>query len=199
MLNKYGEEIKVWAKINKGGTFPEKRKWFLYSHIQWKPISTPLNPDLIPQNTAPVIGHEMGLTLSTTQKQFDPWLIVKNSEMGKKTRTGKKSKKGSGKKFDEYDPGLGLFTARQFLIHDVITVYFGVQTQRVHTDELRHLEVGPGKFIDVLADQSGKRPLYFGAHFANTLYFYCTSAEDYAKYEKNPWLGKNEGLKIPGI
>ena len=190
MLNKYGEEIKVWAKINKGGTFPEKRKWFLYSHIQWKPISTPLNPDLIPPKTAPVIGHEIGLTLSTTQKQFDPWLIVENSETGKKTRTGKKPKKVSEKN-DEYDPGEGLFAARQFLVHDVITVYFGVRPQEVETYKLCLLEVGTGKFIDVLADQSGKRPLYFDAHFANTPYFYCTSAEDYAKYDKNAWSGKN--------
>ena len=36
----------------------------------------------------------MGLKLFTTQKQFDAWLIVKNSEMGKKTRTGEKRKKG---------------------------------------------------------------------------------------------------------
>ena len=67
LLNNFGEEIKVWAKRNKGGPFPEQRQWFMYSHIQWNPISTPLNPDLIRTNTAPVIGHEMGLTLSTTQ------------------------------------------------------------------------------------------------------------------------------------
>ena len=92
LLNAFGEEIKVWAKQNKGGPFPEQKKWCMYSHIQWKPISTPLNTDRIPPNTDHVSGHEMGLTLSTTQKQFDPWLIVKNSEIGKKTRTGKKSK-----------------------------------------------------------------------------------------------------------
>ena len=99
-------------------------------------------------------------------------------------------------KNDEYDPGLGLFAARQFLIHDVITVYFGVRTQEVDTDKSCRLEVGTGKFIDVLADQSGKRPWYFGAHFADTPYFYYTSAEDYAKHEKNPWLGKNANCKI---
>ena len=197
LLNKFGEEIKDWAIKNKGGPFPEHRKWFMYSHIQWKPISTPLNPDLIPPNTAHVIGQEMGLTLSTTQKQFDPWLIVKNSEMGKKTRTGKKSKKVS-KKDDEYDPGLGLFAARQFLIHDVITVYFGVRTQEVDTDESRRLEVGAGKFIDVLADQLGKRPLYFGAHFAHISYIRCKMEEDYTKYKKKNLAGKNENCIIDG-
>ena len=93
LLTTFGEEIKKWAKGNKGGPFPEKRKQLFYSHIQWKPIPPPLNPDLIPPETARVIGHEMGLKLSTTQKQFDAWLILKNSEMGKKTRTGKKRKR----------------------------------------------------------------------------------------------------------
>ena len=97
LLTNFGEEIKKWAKRNKGGPFPEKKNQLSYSHIQWKPIPPPLNPDLIPQNTAPVIGHEMGLTLYSTQKQFNSWLIVNNSEMGKKTRTGKKSKKVSKK------------------------------------------------------------------------------------------------------
>ena len=101
-------------------------------------------------------------------------------------------------KNDEYDSGLGLFAARQFLIHDVITVSFGVRPQEVDTDESRRLEVGTGKFIDVLADQSGKRPLYFGAHFTNTPYIDCTSVEEHTKYEKNPWLGKNENCKIVG-
>ena len=108
----------------------------------------------------------------------------------------KKNQKRFQKKDDEYDPGLGLFSARQFLVHDVITVYFGVRPQEVDTDESRRLEVGTGKFIDVLADKLGKRPLYFGAHFANTPYFYCTSAEDYAKYEKTHWLGKNTNCEI---
>ena len=101
----------------------------------------------------------MGLTLSTTQKQFNPWLIVKNSETGKKTMTGKKRKKVS-KKDDEYDPGLGLFAARQFLIDEVITVYFGEQPREVDTDESYPLQFAPGKFIDELADKLGKYAIH---------------------------------------
>ena len=121
----------------------------------------------------------------------------KESEMEKKTRTGKKQKKVS-KKDEENDPGLGLFAAHQFLIGDVITVYFGERAREGDTDQSRRLEVSPGKDIDVLADASGKRPLYFGAHFANTPYIDCTTAEDYTKFDRNNWSGNNANCIIDG-
>ena len=55
----------------------------LYSHIQWKPIPPAVHPDHPPPETTSVIGHEMGLKLSPTEKHFTPWLIVKKSEMKK--------------------------------------------------------------------------------------------------------------------
>ena len=176
---------------------PNSKKMFFYSHIQWKPIPPALNPDCPPPETTSVIGQEMGLKVSPTDKLFAPWLIIKTSEIDKKTRTGKKQKKVA-KKDEEYDPGLGLFAARQFLIGDVITVYFGERARERDTDQSRQLELSPGKHIDVLADASGKRPLYFGAHFTNTPYMDCSTAEDYAKYEKNNWCGKNANCRIEG-
>ena len=47
------------------------------------------------------------------------------------------------------------------------------------------------KILDVLANELGKRPLDLGDHFANTPYGDFMSAEDYPKYEKNNWCGKN--------
>ena len=66
------------------------------------------------------------------------------------------------------------------------------------TDELCHFEIFLGKFIDVLADESGKRPLYLGAHFANTPYIDCVTAEDYANYENSKLAGKNANCIIEG-
>ena len=97
LLTSFGEEINKWARGNKKGPFSIQRKWFFYSHIQWKPIPPPVNPDRPPPETTRVIGQEMGLKLSPVNKQFATWLIVKKSEMGKKTRTGKKQKKVSKK------------------------------------------------------------------------------------------------------
>ena len=77
-------------------------------------------------------------------------------------------------KNDEYDSVLGLFAARQFPIDDVIVVYFGERPREVHTEQSCRLQVAPGEFIDLLADKSGKRPLYVVAHFADTLYIDCT-------------------------
>ena len=136
LLTSFGDEIKKWARGNKKEPFPIQRKWFFYSHIQWKPIPPALNPDCPPPETTSVIGQEMGLKVSPTDKLFAPWLIVKTSEIDKKTRTGKKQKKVA-KKDEEYDPGLGLFAARQFLIGDVITVYFGERTRERDTDQSR--------------------------------------------------------------
>ena len=184
LLTSFGKEIKAWATGKNKGSFPKHKQDKMYSHIQWKPIPPAVHPDHPPPETTSVIGHEMGLKLSPNEKHFTPWLIVKKSEMGKKRTTVKKRQKLT-KKDDEYDAGLGLFAARQFQKGDVITVYFGVRAREQDTDETRRLEVSPGKVIDVLPDESGNRPLYFGAHFANTPYIDCTTAEDYAKYEKN--------------
>ena len=197
LLTSFGEEIKDWAKGKKKGPFPSTRKLYLYSHIQWKPIPPAVSPDHPPPETTSVIGHEMGLKLSPHEQHYTPWLIVKKSEMGKKRTTVKKRQKLT-KKDDEYDAGLGLFAARQFQKGDVITVYFGVRAREEDTDETRRLEVARGKVIDVLADASGNRPLYFGAHFANTPYIDCITSEDYANFEKNNWSGKNANCVIDG-
>ena len=52
--------------------------------------------------------------------------------------------------------------------------------------------------MDVLPDKAGKRPLYMGAHFANTPYIDCTTEEDYAKYEKTHRAGTNANFRIEG-
>ena len=90
---------------------------------------------------------------------------------------------------------LGLFAARQFLIDWILTVYFGERPQEAATDETRRLQVAPGKFIDVLADKLGNRPLYSCAHFINTPYIDCTLAEDYAKYDKKIGWGRMQTAK----
>ena len=197
LLTSFGEEIKNWATKKNTRSFPKRRQDILYSHIQWKPIPPAVHPDHPPPETPSVIGHEMGLKLSPHDKHFTPWLIVNKSEMGKKRTTGKKQQKLANKD-DEYDAGLGLFAARQFVVDDVITVYFGVRAREEDTDETRRLEVARGKVIDVLADASGNRPLYFGAHFANTPYADCTTAEDYTNFERNNWSGKNANCVIDG-
>lgn len=192
LLTSFGKEIKKWAKGKKFPCQILERCFF-----EWKPISPALNADYPPPETTRVIGQEMGLKLSPTDKTFAPWLIVKKSEINKKTITGKKRKKVT-KKDEEYDPELGLFAARQFHINDVITVCFGERAREGDTDQSRRLEVSPGKDIDVLADVSGKRPLYFGAHFANAPYIDYITAEDFAKYEKSNWCGKNANCQIEG-
>ena len=197
LLTSFGKEIKDWATGKTKGPFNYDRKLHLYSHIQWKPIPPAVSPERPALETTSVIGHEMGLKLSPNEKHFTPWLIVKKSEMGKKRTTGKKRQKLANKD-DEYDAGLGLFAARQFQKGDVITVYFGVRAREEDTDETRRLEVARGKVIDVLADASGNRPLYFGAHFANTPYADCTTAEDYTNFERNNWSGKNANCVIDG-
>ena len=197
LLTSFGKQIKDWATGKNKRSFPKGKQDMLYSHIQWKPIPPAVHPDHPPPETTSVIGHEMGLKLSPNEKHFTPWLIVKKSEMGKKRTTVQKRQKLT-KKDDEYDAGLGLFAARQFQKGDVITVYFGVRAREQDTDETRQLEVSPSKVIDVLPNESGNRPLYFGAHFANTPYIDCTTAEDYTKFDRNNWSGKNENCVIDG-
>ena len=197
LLESFGKEIKKWATGKTKGPFPNNRKLHLYSHIQWKPIPPAVSPDHPPPETTSVIGHEMGLKLSPHEQHYTPWLIVKKSEMGKKRTTGKKQQKLANED-EEYDAGLGLFAARNFLPGDVITVYFGVRARKEDTDKTRRLAVARGKVLDVLADASGNRPLYFGAHFANTPYIDCTTAEDYTKFDRNNWSGKNANCIIDG-
>ena len=197
LLTSFGRQIEDWAKGKNKRSFPKGQKDVLYSHIQWKPIPPAVHPDHPPPELTSVIGYEMGLKLSPDEKNFTPWLIVKKSEMGKKRTTGKKRQKLANED-EEHDVGLGLFAARQFLVGDVITVYFGVRAREEDTDVTRRLEVSPGKVIDVLPDESGNRPLYFGAHFANTPYIDCTTAEDYTKFDRNNWSGKNANCIIDG-
>ena len=97
LLTSFGKKIKDWATGKTKGPFNYDRKLHLYSHIQWKPIPPAVSPDHPPPETTSVIGHEMGLKLSPNEKIFTPWLIVKKSEIDKKTRTGKKQKKVSKK------------------------------------------------------------------------------------------------------
>ena len=97
LLTSFGKEIKDWATGKNKQSFPKRRKFHLYSHIQWKPIPPAVHPDHPPPETTSVIGHEMGLKLSPNEKHFTPWLIVKKSEMGKKSRTGKKQKSSQKK------------------------------------------------------------------------------------------------------
>ena len=181
LLTSFGKEIKDWARRKYKQSFPKCKQDILYSHIQWKPIPPAVHPDHPPPETTSVIGHEMGLKLSPNEKHFTPWLIVKKSEMGKKRTTGKKRQKLANKD-DEYDAGLGLFAALQFLVEDVITVYFGKRAREGDIYETRRLEVSPGKVVDVLAKASGNRSLHFGAHFANMQYTDFSTAEDYAKF-----------------
>ena len=197
LLTSFGKQIKDWVTGKNKRSFPKGKQDMLYSHIQWKPIPPAVHPDHPPPETTSVIGHEMSLKLSPCEKHYTPWLIVKKSEMGKKRTTGKKRQKLANED-EEYDAGLGLFAARKFLVGDVITVYFGVRAREEDTDETRRLEVSPGKFLDVLANASGNRPLYFGAHFANTPYIDCTTTEDYASFEKNNWSGNNANCVIDG-
>ena len=136
LLTSFGNKIKDWARGKNKRSFPKRKQDILYSHIQWKPIPPAVHPDHPPPETTSVIGHEMGLKLSPNEKHFTPWLIVKKSEMGKKRTTGKKRQKLANKD-DEYDAGLGLFAARQFVVDDVITVYFGVRAREQDTDETR--------------------------------------------------------------
>ena len=195
LLTEFGETISTWARTKK--IFPNETKQRIYSHIRWTPISPPVDPDEFPTDTAHVLGHEMGLKLHPSDKNYAPWLIVKKSGMGKKRKGGKKGNKRI-KVDDEYDAGLGLYAARRFMPGDIITVYFGIRPTKDHTDESRRLEISPGKFIDVLPDESGKRPLYLGAHFPNTPYIDCVTEEDYTKFERSYLAGKNANCTIEG-
>ena len=65
-----------------------------------------------------------------------------------------------------------------------------MQAREEDTDVSCQFEVSPGKVIDVFAGALRKRRLYFGAPFANTPYINCTTAEDYAKYEKIIGVGR---------
>ena len=85
-----------------------------------------------------------------------------------------------------------------FFLDEAITVYLGVCPTDDYTDDSRRLQLSPGKFIAMLPDKSGKRPLYMGAHFSNMPYIDSNTVEDYAKYETNNWFGKNANCRVEG-
>ena len=79
---------------------------------------------------------------------------------GKKQKKQKKSHQAN----DEYNLDLELYTGRHFLQDEAIIVHLDVWQPDGYADELCWLEIYHGKFIDVLPDKLGKRPLYMGAH-----------------------------------
>ena len=64
-------------------------------------------------------------------------------------------------------------------------------------DESRCLQVG-NQIIDVPTQKIGARPLYFGAHFANTPYFGLAD-DQHDLHDKNPWCGENSNARIRGL
>ena len=84
LLTLFGKEIKDWATGKTKGPFNYDRKLHLYSHIQWKPIPPPVNPDCpLPEITC-VIGQEMGLKLLPGDEHVGARLIVKKNEIANK-------------------------------------------------------------------------------------------------------------------
>ena len=92
LLTAFATTVSEWGKSKKN-VFPKDKKQWIYSHICWKPILPPVDPDKYPTDTANVLGHEMGLKLNPSDENYVPWLIVKKSGMGKEGGSGNQQKK----------------------------------------------------------------------------------------------------------
>ena len=121
-------------------------------------------------------SFQMEFSLDGTK--FLQWVTVKRSLMGA-------------------NAGCGLFAARTFMVHDIITVYFGTKAKSKTKDNTRCLIVGK-KIIDVPPQKAGARPLYFGAHFANTPYWGLED-DQHDLHDKNHWSGRNPNAEIYGV
>ena len=110
--------------------------------------------------------------------KFIPWLIVKASTIGA-------------------DAGFGLYANRCFKKDDYITVYVGKKAKKSNRDESRRLNVY-GHPIDIQPTYFGARPLYFGAHFANTPYF-GISDNMHDAYDRNVRAGRNANARFEGV
>ena len=69
LLTAFAATVSEWGKSKKN-VFPKDKKQWIYSHICWKPIPSPVNPDKYPTDTAIVLGHEMGLKLNPSDNRL---------------------------------------------------------------------------------------------------------------------------------
>ena len=93
--------------------------------------------------------------------------------------------------------GFGLYADRVFRKGNYITVYVGKKAKKSNKDESRRLDVY-GNLIDIQPTYFGARPLYFGAHFANTPYFGIAENKHDA-YDKNNRAGRNANARFEGV
>ena len=120
----------------------------------------------------------MQLCSHKNKDQFTPWLIIKTSTIG-------------------VDAGFALYASQCFKKDDYITVYVGKKAKKSNKDKSRRLDVY-GNLIDIQPTYFGARPLYFGAHFANTPYFGIPDNMHNA-YDRNVRSGRNANAKFVGV
>ena len=151
-------------------------QWF--ENVRWTPCGWYLDPCLPYPFEMRTKSFRMELRPDPNKDKFTPWLIVKASSMGA-------------------DAGFGLYADRVFRKDDYITVYVGKKALKSNKDESRRLDVY-GNLIDIQPTYFGARPLYFGAHFANTPYFGIPDNMHNA-YDRNVRAGRNANAKFVGV
>ena len=112
------------------------------------------------------------------ERKFAQWLTVKESTICA-------------------DAGYGLYTALFFRTDDTITIYVGKKANNQNTDDSRRLDISRN-LIDFQPSYFGARPLYFGAHFANSPYYHIPNNQHDA-YDINDNAGRNANARIVGV
>ena len=159
----------------KSGNYDLDPQWF--EHVRWTPCGWYLNPCLPYPFEMRTKSFRMELCPHKNKDKFTPWLIVKASTMGA-------------------DAGFGLYADRCFRKDDYITVYVGKKAKKSNRDKSRRLDVF-GHPIDIQPTYFGARPLYFGAHFANSPYFGIPD-DMHNTYNQNDHAGRNANAKFVG-
>ena len=166
----------IIEKRVKSGNYKLDPKWF--EHVRWTPCGWNLDPCKPFPFEMRTKSFRMELCPHLNKEKFAPWLTVKESTMGT-------------------DAGYGLFADRFFAKNDIITVYVGKKADTKSTDESRRLEIS-GRLIDVTPTYFGARPLYYGAHFANSPY-YLIPDDQHDAYDRNVRAGRNANAEIVGV
>ena len=160
----------------RSGNYDLDPQWF--EHVRWTPCGCYLDPCSPYPFKVRTKSFRMEFRPDKNKDNFTPWLIVKASSMGA-------------------DAGFGLYANRCFRKGDCFTIYVGKKAKKSNRDKSRRLDVY-GHPIDIQPTYFGARPLYFGAHFANTPYFGIPDNMHNA-YDRNVRAGRNANAKIVGL
>ena len=177
VANQYFDQLAYIIETRVGSmNYKLDPEWF--EHVRWTPCGWNIDPCRPYPFEMRTKSFRMELCPHSNKEKFAQWLIVQESTIGT-------------------DAGYGLFADRFFKKNDIVTVYVGKKAGTKPTDETRRLEIS-GRVIDVQPTYFGARPLYFGAHFANSPYFQIPD-DQHDAYDRNVHAGKNANAEIVGL